>query len=191
MFLRNLGTLPPPSLPFPHGFTCCKFPQDSSCFSIYPVIHIYVNCSYQFEYKPPSAPFSGFFIGRSSASPIDSCTYGPKLQNARKSFVALLLPHLFPVSPLLHYSYKKMGGGGVSEWVSTDSQAMLEVFPNLALTSCEGAPFVTAAGRERDMSHGAVHGGLCYRLFDSMANFGRQIQAEGVSAPAPQARQKS
>jgi hypothetical protein len=28
-----------------------------------------------------------------------------------KSFVALLLPALFPVSPLLHYSYKKMGVG--------------------------------------------------------------------------------
>jgi hypothetical protein len=27
-----------------------------------------------------------------------------------KSFVALLLPALFPVSPLLHYSYKKIGG---------------------------------------------------------------------------------
>ena len=33
-------------------------------------------------------------------------------QKTCKSFVALLLPHLFAVSPLLHYSYKKIGGGG-------------------------------------------------------------------------------
>src|SRR5580658_9007307 len=31
-------------------------------------------------------------------------------QKSRKSNAALLLPHLFPVSPLLRYSYKKMGG---------------------------------------------------------------------------------
>jgi len=31
----------------------------------------------------------------------------------RKSFIALLLPALFPVSPLLHYSYKKMGVMGL------------------------------------------------------------------------------
>jgi hypothetical protein len=31
-------------------------------------------------------------------------------ENTRKSNVALLLPHLFPVTPLLHHSYKKIGG---------------------------------------------------------------------------------
>jgi hypothetical protein len=35
------------------------------------------------------------------------------MKNSAKSFVALLLPALFPVSPLLHYSYEKMGGMGV------------------------------------------------------------------------------
>src|SRR5580658_7224780 len=39
-------------------------------------------------------------------------TYRPDCQKTRKSNAALLLPHLFPVSPLLRYSYKKMGGGG-------------------------------------------------------------------------------
>ena len=33
-------------------------------------------------------------------------------QNTRKSNAALLLPHVFAVSPLLRHSYKKIGGGG-------------------------------------------------------------------------------
>jgi len=37
-------------------------------------------------------------------------TYRSNYEKSRKSFIALLLPHLFPVSPLLRYSYKKMGG---------------------------------------------------------------------------------
>jgi hypothetical protein len=38
------------------------------------------------------------------------CDLAGEGKNDAKSFVALLLPHFFPVSPLLHYSYKKMGG---------------------------------------------------------------------------------
>jgi hypothetical protein len=45
------------------------------------------------------------------ANLFDGITYGPNRPKSRKSFVALLLPHLFPVNPLLHYSYKKMRGG--------------------------------------------------------------------------------
>jgi hypothetical protein len=41
---------------------------------------------------------------------LDRITYGPNSEKSRKSNAALLLPHLFPVSPLLRYSYKKMGG---------------------------------------------------------------------------------
>jgi hypothetical protein len=47
-------------------------------------------------------PNAGPFIFNNLTSPFS--------QNTAKSFVALLLPHVFPVSPLLHYSYKKMGG---------------------------------------------------------------------------------
>ncbi len=41
-------------------------------------------------------------------------TYLQNRPKTCKSFTALLLPHLFPVSPLLHYSYKKMGGRGLA-----------------------------------------------------------------------------
>jgi hypothetical protein len=41
---------------------------------------------------------------------LDGITCGEIRPKSRKSFIALLLPRLFPVSPLLHYSYKKMGG---------------------------------------------------------------------------------
>ncbi len=47
-----------------------------------------------------------------SINPLDRITYQTNQEKTRKSFVALLLPHLFAVSPLLRYSYKKMGGGG-------------------------------------------------------------------------------
>jgi hypothetical protein len=52
-------------------------------------------------------------------------------RETRKSFVALLLPHFFAVSPLGPHSYKKMGGGGgdwgvqtgriPALWVGTDT----------------------------------------------------------------------
>src|ERR1700692_4027600 len=41
---------------------------------------------------------------------LDGITYRQNGRKSRKSNAALLLPHLFAVSPLLHYSYKKMGG---------------------------------------------------------------------------------
>src|SRR5271169_227882 len=41
---------------------------------------------------------------------LDGITYRRIPSKTRKSFIALLLPLLFPISPLLHYSYKKMGG---------------------------------------------------------------------------------
>ncbi len=44
---------------------------------------------------------------------LDRNSYPQSRQKSPKSFAALLLPHLFPVTPLLHYSYKKMGGVGV------------------------------------------------------------------------------
>src|SRR5580658_1404083 len=43
---------------------------------------------------------------------LDGITYQPNCRETRESNAALLLPHLFPVSPLLHYSYKKIGGWG-------------------------------------------------------------------------------
>jgi hypothetical protein len=46
------------------------------------------------------------------ATHLDRITYSQNRAKTRKSFVALLLPHVFAVSPLLRYSYKKMGGGG-------------------------------------------------------------------------------
>jgi hypothetical protein len=49
---------------------------------------------------------------------LDRITYGPNSEKSRKSNAALLLPHLFPVSPLLHYSYKKMGDVGVARLAS-------------------------------------------------------------------------
>jgi hypothetical protein len=158
--------------------------------------------------------------------------------NHGKSFVALLLPHFVAVSPLLHYSYEKMGGGGLGTPILRSAQfsAMPPgrvAFPgNLRpapprpyvtplestlspkpyknppmsnsiifkqfQTPCKApisksfrmiafqkklffslwrmrwiekllfaAPTfrVTKALRKRDMSHGARHGGLCYRLF--------------------------
>jgi hypothetical protein len=121
-----------------------------------------------------------------------------RFMDGAKSFIALLLPHLFAVSPLLHYSYKKMGGGGLSEWDSTVSQAILEIFP--VLEPLRRTKFssrrpmvqdVTAAGRERDMSHGARHGGLCYRSCDLMANWTHFIELARFSVANPQARQKS
>jgi hypothetical protein len=39
-------------------------------------------------------------------------TYAPNCKKSRKSNVALLLPLFVPVSPMLRYSYKKIGGGG-------------------------------------------------------------------------------
>jgi hypothetical protein len=42
-------------------------------------------------------------------NPLDRITYRPNGRKSRKSNAALLLPHVFPVSPLLHCSYKKMG----------------------------------------------------------------------------------
>jgi hypothetical protein len=50
------------------------------------------------------------FGALASINHLDGITYRRNCQKTRKSFVALLLPHLFPVSPLLRYSYKKMGG---------------------------------------------------------------------------------
>jgi len=46
-----------------------------------------------------------------SVSPCVAMTYRKTRPNSRNSFIAPLLPHLFPVSPVLHYSFKKMGGG--------------------------------------------------------------------------------
>jgi hypothetical protein len=59
-------------------------------------------------------------------TPLDRITYRPNLQKNRKSFIALLLPHLFPVSPLLHYSYKKMG---VPYPSAKSTSPVLEAFP--------------------------------------------------------------
>jgi hypothetical protein len=44
------------------------------------------------------------------ASHLDGMTCRRNCQKTRKSNAALLLPLFVPVSPLLHYSYKKMGG---------------------------------------------------------------------------------
>jgi hypothetical protein len=41
---------------------------------------------------------------------LDGITHRRNSQKTRKSFIALLLPLFVPVSPLLRYSYKKMGG---------------------------------------------------------------------------------
>jgi hypothetical protein len=50
----------------------------------------------------------------------DNNLTSPFAQNTAKSFIALLLPHFFPVSPLLHHSYKKIGGVGVARPLRPD-----------------------------------------------------------------------
>jgi hypothetical protein len=60
---------------------------------------------------PRSSPLSAVHASPTVLrDPLDSTSYRSIRQNPPNSFVALLLPHLFPVTPLLHYSYKKMGG---------------------------------------------------------------------------------
>ena len=56
------------------------------------------------------------------ATPLDGIAYRSNRPNSPNSFIALLLPHLFPVSPLLHHSYEKMGVGGAvfaSRWFTS------------------------------------------------------------------------
>jgi hypothetical protein len=53
------------------------------------------------------------FGALASVNHLDGITYRRNGQKSRKSNAALLLPHVFAVSPLLRYSYKKMGVGGV------------------------------------------------------------------------------
>jgi len=69
---------------------------------------------YLFEYSLPAAPLDGPFSMRAFLTATVSWTYTTNSKNSRNSFIALLLPHFFPVSPLLHHSYKKMGGGSGS-----------------------------------------------------------------------------
>jgi hypothetical protein len=138
------------------GFLTLGLSSEFPCFSVYRVIYIPVNCSYQFKYPRPAAVFPAL-SGRQSLtsprpSPIVSSTYAqreyrnscksfrptllrrtlhrfsavasvnhlagityPQIrENSRKSNAAILLPHFLPVSPLLHYSYKKMGGAPLS-----------------------------------------------------------------------------
>ena len=53
------------------------------------------------------------FVSRSNLQVQRNQSFTPHPRfKTRKSFIALLLPHFFPVSPLLHHSYKKIGGGG-------------------------------------------------------------------------------
>src|ERR1700689_2833643 len=68
------------------------------------------------EFSPNS--FVALFLRRSlhnfrapkSLNHLNGVTYGRYSEKSRKSNAALLLPHVFAVSPLLRYSYKKMGG---------------------------------------------------------------------------------
>ena len=89
------------------------------------MIYILVNRNYQFEYIKAAVLLPGLSgrqsRSRKSLSPIVSCTYARNSRNSRKSFIALLLPAVFPVSPLLHHSYKKMGGRGRGVCVPTHS----------------------------------------------------------------------
>jgi len=62
-----------------------------------------------FEYAHPQNRFSA----TGPVNPSDGTTYRKNQANSRDSFIALLLPHLFPVTRLLHHSYKKMGVAGV------------------------------------------------------------------------------
>jgi large subunit ribosomal protein L21 len=57
------------------------------------------------------------FSALTPVTPFDGITYRQNRQKTRKSFIALLLPHVFAVSPLLRYSYKKMGVGGMPAFV--------------------------------------------------------------------------
>jgi hypothetical protein len=100
--------------------------------------------SYHFGYKRPSAHFSGNSKRSAPPSPINSSTCSPKSQNTRNSFVALHLPHFFAVSPLLHYSYENMGGGGPSEIIPTGSLGLLEISIGRAARSCVAPPLRVA-----------------------------------------------
>src|SRR5271169_5836028 len=50
------------------------------------------------------------FRALAPANLLDGMTYRQFCAQSRKSFTALLLAHVSAVSPLLRYSYKKMGG---------------------------------------------------------------------------------
>jgi hypothetical protein len=54
------------------------------------------------------------FIAAAPITQLDRMAYRQECPKSRKSNAALLLPAIFPVSPLLRYSYKKMGGGGLA-----------------------------------------------------------------------------
>jgi hypothetical protein len=56
------------------------------------------------------------FSALAPVTPFDGITYRQNSPKTRKSFIALLLPHVFAVSPLLRYSYKKMGGSPLPRW---------------------------------------------------------------------------
>ncbi len=71
------------------------------------------------------------FSALALATHLDGMTYRQNPQISRKLFIALLLPHVVAVSPLLHYSYKKMGGEGVH--MLTTSHSPLATAP---ITPC-------------------------------------------------------
>ena len=110
-----------------------------------------MNCP-QGSTSNPFAPASfasrclvpGRIHGPSPLNPFDGITYRQNTQESRKSFVALLLPALFPVSPLLHHSYKKMGVGGSWFFQILASNLQLPTAP-----LCKSLP----AGRQALESH--------------------------------------
>ena len=80
-------------------------------------------------------PTLHYFVALAPINHLDGITYRRNCQKTRKSNAALLLPHVFAVSPLLHYSYKKMGGGP-SRPSSVRSQSVTpSVFYHLRKTS--------------------------------------------------------
>jgi hypothetical protein len=100
--------------------------------------------------SPPSSSLNSFvalllqptlhnFGALATITYFDGITYRRSGQKSRKSNAALLLPHVFAVSPLLRCSYKKMGAGGHTALVRSEGALKSQCFLSLA-TIHQNAP---------------------------------------------------
>ena len=99
------------------------------------------------------------FSAVAAVNHLNGRAYRQMRRKTRKSNAALLLPHVFAVSPLLRYSYKKMGVGGVGvgptfRWatlVNSSAFALSPLFPALTgsarVSSLESALIQKGWGR--------------------------------------------
>jgi hypothetical protein len=132
--MRSALGNPAPTVPPRYtGFSLCAFSQNG----IHRLKPVLLNAPVIMRRTPSMRKYlcclslARFALKRHKKTPVFPITYAPpphvsscvayhlrkkeegegrEVRIGAKSFVALLLPALFPVSPLLHYSYKKMGG---------------------------------------------------------------------------------